>query len=331
MRGYSNYRGRRMPWTKRLAMAGMVLVILICGVYLAVSQYAEFDSEGKMSFNLPWQREESGGEEKPDVSLVIEEPEDPLGEMHAVEIAAETLRERAEEGAWWAEEGYNAVILRLKEADGLLWYTSEAAEEELIHENALSRAELETLLADDVYAAAKISCFRDTAAALADMTGMGLCQTSGYIWYDNQNRHWLDPGKEAAEEDLLTLCAELAELGFDEIVLENANYPTRGKLNKCAPVEANKDSTVERFLERVSGVLSEKGVRLSLVLEEETLLAGGSEVAGLVLEKNLAHVLRVYLRAEDAAAAETALREISETADLVLYGTGQGARCDVRP
>ena len=330
MSGYSHYRGRRMPWAKRLAMIGMVLVILLCGAYLALSKYAEFDSEGKKSFNLPWQREESsGGEEKPEVSLIIEEAEDPLEEMHAVEIAALTLRERAEDGAWWENEGYNAVILRLKEDDGLLWYTSEAAKQGLIHENALSRAELKELLESDVYVAAKISCFRDTAAALSDMTGLGLCQSSGYIWYDDRNGHWLDPGKEEAQDYLLALCEELAELGFDEIVLENAHYPIRGKLQKSDPVNSDKNGTVERFLKEVSGVFSDKEVRLSLALEEEILFAGGSEAAGLVLEKNLAHVLRVYLQTEEPAVAETALRELSKTAELVLYNAEEGARCDV--
>ncbi len=331
MRGYSHYRGRRMPLGKKLAIAGMVVTLLLCCSYLAVSRYAEFDSEGNLSFVLPWSREESAEEGKAEVSLVRKDPSDPLEEMHGAEISAETLRSRAEEGAWWEAEGYNAVILRLKEADGLLRYASEAAGEDLIHENALSRAELETLLAGDVYAAAKISCFRDSAAALSDMAGMGLCQTSGYIWYDNENGHWLDPGKDAAEDYLLAICEELAELGFDEIVLENVGYPTRGRLDKSAPAEANREKRVSGFLERAAEIAKERRVRLSLVLEEETLYAGGNETAGLDLRSAMEGVRRVYLQTADAAAAAAELERFSETAVLVALDAEEGPRCRILP
>lgn len=333
MRGYSHYRGRRMPPGKKAAIAGMVTVLLLCCCYLAVSQYAEYDSEGNLSFGLPWQKEQSGGEEQErvDVSLVKKDPVDPLTEMHAVELSVETFRSRADEGSWWEKEGYNAVILRLKEKDGLLGYASAAAPEDRVREDALTRAELETLLASGVYTAAKISCFRDSAAALADMAGMGLCQNSGYIWYDHENGHWLDPGKEASAEYLLAFCEELAELGFDEIVLENVGYPVQGRLSKAAPVEADREDCVSDFLQRAAGLTKERRVRLSFALEEETLLAGGNEAAGLSLKNVMEGVRRVYLSTADPAAAETALRQFSETATLVCLGAEEGARCTVLP
>ncbi len=333
MRGYSHYRGRRTPLGKKLAVAGMIAVLLLCCAYLAVSQYAEYDSEGNLSFDLPWQREESGGQEqeKVDVSLVKKEPADPLEEMHAVGLSAATLRSRADEGAWWEKEGYNAVILRLKEKDGMLWYASSAAPEDRVREDALTSAELETLLQSGVYTAAKISCFRDSAAALADMAGMGLCQSSGYIWYDNENGHWLDPGKDAAAEYLLALCEELAELGFDEIVLENVGYPVQGRLSKAAPVETDREKRIGDFLERAVALTKERRVRLSLVLEEETLLVGGNETSGLALDAALEGVRRVYVASEDPAAAEAALRQVSETAVPVFLNEEEGARCTVLP
>ncbi len=333
MRGYSHYRGRRMPFGRKAAIAGMTVVLLLCCMYLAVSRYAEFDSEGNLSFDLPWQKEETGEQEqeKVDVSLVKKDPVDPLEEMHAVELSAETLRSRADEGAWWESEGYNAVILRLKEKDGLLRYESAVAPEGRVQESALTRTELETLLASGVYAVAKISCFRDSAAGLADMAGMGLCQNSGYIWYDHENEHWLDPGKDAAQEYLLSICGELAEMGFDEIVLENAGYPVKGRLNKAAPVEVNREKRIGDFLERAVSVTKERRARLSLVLEEETLLAGGNETAGLRLKDVMEGVQRIYVASEDPAAAETALRQVSETATAVFLHAEEGARCTVLP
>lgn len=45
----------------------------------------------------------------------------------------------------------------------------------------------------DVTAAARIACFHDPKAANADVEGMGLKNTGGYIFYDGNNSQWLDP------------------------------------------------------------------------------------------------------------------------------------------
>lgn len=331
MKGYSHYQGRRMSFGKKAAVAGMVVTLLFCCVYLVMSYYAEYDSEGNLSFDLPWSREEIVEEGAADVSLVRKDPADPLEEMHAVEISAETLRSRAEEGAWWEAEGYNAVILRLKETDGLLHYASGVAPEGRVAPDALPLAEVKALLESGVYTAAKISCFRDSAAAFADMEGMGLCQPSGYIWYDHENEHWLDPGKDAAKKYLLALVTELAELGFDEIVLEHVGYPVKGRLEKSGPVEADREKRIGAFVEDAAAIAKEHRVRLSLALEEETLLAGGDEVSGLALASMMDGVRRVYLAASDAAVAVAALREYSETAVAVFLHAEEGARCTILP
>ena len=334
MAKYQSYRGR-VPFKRKLAVAAMVLILLLCGSYLAVSQYVEFESGGGKNFRLPWISEELAGNsstdrEDPEISLIINEPKDLLDEMHAVEISAETLRLRRDEGEWWTEEGFNAVSVRLKERDGMLRYAFESAPAELIHPNAISRTELELLLNADVYTVAKISCFSDSAAAAIDMTGKGLCQPNGYIWYDNANSHWLDPGKEAAREYLVALCEELVELGFDEVLLENVCYPTSGKLHKSAPVEADREKTIQKFLTDVAKTFDGDHVRLSLALREEVLLAGGNETAGLALQENLKDVLRVYVQTQDPAGAEAALRAVAESTKLVLVGGTEGARCTVR-
>lgn len=321
-----------MPLGKRLAICGMTLILLLSAAYLVLSRYTAYDSEGHHYFDLPWRgtAEDGGGEDAPNVSLVRGDPTDPLEEMHAVELSVDALRRRAEEGDWWTEEGYNAVILRLKEPDGLLRFASETAEAELVAENALTRGELQTLKDSGVYIAAHLSCFRDSAAALQDMTGKGLCQRSGYVWYDAENGHWLDPGKTAAQDYLLALCAELADWGFDELVLENVGYPTAGRLNKSAPVEADHEARVTDFLLSATELLQARKLRLSLALEEETLLSGGDEDAGLRLAAVMDGVRRVYVPTEGDA-AETALDELSSSAVLIRVNAEEGASCQRIP
>ncbi len=40
---------------------------------------------------------------------------------------------------------------------------------------------------------------------------------------------WLDPTQETVQAYLIGLCRELADLGFDEILLTHCAYPTQGR------------------------------------------------------------------------------------------------------
>ena len=57
------------------------------------------------------------------------------------------------------------------------------------------------------------------------MESAGICQSSGYIWYDNLSYYWLDPAKEQARDYIVDLALECARLGFDELLLEEVTYP----------------------------------------------------------------------------------------------------------
>lgn len=97
-------------------------------------------------------------------------------------------------------------------------------------------------------------------AARADVEGMGLKNTGGYIFYDGNNGNWLDPSKPAARQYLCTLAAELAQQGFDEILLTDVGYPTVGKLDKIDYNGADRAASIRLFLEELRSALGEYGV-----------------------------------------------------------------------
>ena len=53
------------------------------------------------------------------------------------------------------------------------------------------------------------------------MESAGICQPNGYIWYDYDLNHWLEPEKEAARRYVIDLALECAQMGFDELMLED--------------------------------------------------------------------------------------------------------------
>lgn len=46
-------------------------------------------------------------------------------------------------------------------------------------------------------------------------------------WRDEEKLRWLDPDSETARAYIVGLCRELAQLGFDEIMLDQCWFPTR--------------------------------------------------------------------------------------------------------
>lgn len=72
---------------------------------------------------------------------------------------------------------------------------------------------------------AYISCFKDSAAATADLTYSVRKNTyEGDAWTDNAGKYWLDPFSTAAREYVLNIIAKAAENGFDRILLANVCF-----------------------------------------------------------------------------------------------------------
>ena len=179
--------------------------------------------------------------------------------------------------------------MTLKDSVGRVYFDSSAAVTGAVSVKPDTGEALNDLTArTDVTAAARIACFHDPKAANADVEGMGLKNTGGYIFYDGNNSQWLDPGHEKARTYLLNIIREAAEQGFREIILTDVSYPTAGKLDKIDfsnamtagdTAEAGRQVQIEGFLREVRDALP-KNVILSLELPAETVLAGTNSDAG---------------------------------------------------
>ena len=80
-----------------------------------------------------------------------------------------------------------------------------------------------------LYLVARVQCFRDPLMA-SGWVG-SLMTRGGNLWHDAQGVGWSSPASQQAVDYLSALCLELAEMGFDEIVLEEFYFPIGGKLD----------------------------------------------------------------------------------------------------
>ena len=329
-RGYHSYRGRGSKGKIVLAVL-LVLVILAALCVIAMQRYVVYDEDGRPHLELPSRESgDSGNEEEPqeELDLTIQGPERPK-EIYALSSAQTPL---TTEG--WQEEKMellasstfsNAVAVTMKDDSGHVYYDSAAAAAvsgSIVRTDATTAAAISDLNASYDYTIARLSCFLDPIASKADVEGLGLKNTGGYIFYDGNDLNWLDPGKAAARTYLCSLAKELAELGFDEILLTDVSYPTEGKLDKIYYGETMKAENLETFLDEMQAALAEYDVTLSLELPSSVVTEGSDNIAGLLLADVASRVDRIYVEtdadqaADLAAAVNQASAETSFAAEL---------------
>lgn len=195
---------------------------------------------------------------------------------------------------------FASVVVTMKEGDGALGYVSSlelAADLGVSSGDPARNAALVAMnQTPDLYTVALVSCLRDGAAAQAD--GMALERLSGSPWLDETRTGWLDPAQPQTRDYLIGVCRELAQLGFDEILLTHCCYPTDGDQTSLDQ-EADRAEALETFCRQLQGALADWPVLLSVKGEEDggSLAPQSGQTAGL-----LATFARVWAAEEDAAA-----------------------------
>ena len=338
-RGYRSYRGRT-PKGKIALTVVLVLVILVSAAVIWVQNYVVYDEDGRAHLELPWQTEETSpvqeGDPSEDVEIIVQEPERP--ERLAAFSAPSPLTRAAWKDAWlgaglMSAPAYNAAAVTLKDSAGHIYFAASGAAAGAVTTAEDTAAALTEVTESGRHTIARMSCFLDPIAAKADVEGMGLKNTGGYIFYDGNDLNWLDPSKPAARQYLCGLAAEIAQLGFDEILLTDLSYPTEGKLDKIDYNGADRGESIRLFLEELRADLADTGVELSVELPAETILSGADAAAGLTLSDIAPLADRIYaVTTADqipalAEAVTAANGETDFVAELAAYGPDVTGSC----
>jgi len=216
-------------------------------------------------------------------------------------------------------EGYHAIVLDMKGDDGWLRFASQSEHAKGLETSSAEsgrNAAIEAITATDTYTIARISCFRDYRAPRRN-NNLALRSSQGN-WVDPDEMRWLNPSIEEARAYVVEVCVELAGMGFDEILLDNAFYPFEGNVNR---IRQNKDYDpdnlnvpIEAFYQEVKAACP--GVKVSVVTTSAGLLPKESNRTGQSAELLAQYADRVYVRTE----TEDALRE----AEALLTAAGLG-------
>ena len=340
-RRYREYRGRRGGASTVLKLIVILLAVLLAAALiftLLMGKYIEYTDEG-VRLHFPWGQEASPTPELTEAPvqsdvLVVVTPEptpepapEPVHVLTAVEVTAAHLADgTAAERV--REAGGNCLVVEMKNEYGRVNWPTEVKgtiglPTSVADEAARTVAELAQQ--GELYLVARVNCFRDQTLSNAQRGGP-LMTNGGNVWYDGNGLRWVSPVSEDVCTYLVALCEELAELGFDEILLECAGFPYYGEIhalgtNQLRPEDLS--GPVEAFWREMKTALAARNVSLSFLVTGD-MITGENTAAGIHAALLANYAERVWTEAGEvdyAALLEQAGME--EAADrLVLIGGG---------
>ena len=246
------YRIRRM--LQRFAVTLLVLVMfsvaLLAAWLLWLNRYVIYTDEGaKFDFSLSHTLPTGEAAVQPtpgetihisysDAEDLVEKPKE-LTQLVGYYVSAEELTADVDAvvAALEALPKGSSVLLELKTARGEFLYTSTAGREsDKIDVTKVDRI-IRTLNERSCYLIAEIPAFRDYWFFLDDETGrvpFGLPRYggNGALWLDKSGpSYWLNPASSGALNYLVQIITELRTLGFDEVLLQDFQFPDTDQIS----------------------------------------------------------------------------------------------------
>lgn len=310
-KGPEVYRGRR----KRLNVLGVVfgalaaLILLTVVLFFGLQKYIVFEHDG-VRVALPGAaagedgalpNDETAPEQvnavleitDPDYSAVPAAAGEGLADMAAVFVPAQDVR-MSGVGRYMSvmsSYGANALVLEVKPVSGqLVWASSSPTAAAYSLNGSL---DLEAMVAalrqqdedDELYLVAQLSCCIDgllaercPSAALRFATGAAYADSEGA---------WLDPYSATVSAYLTELCSELAEMGFDELLLKSLSLPITEEAIGFS-VELSSTPTPEAAVcglaVELTNALEGYDIPVSAILDTTSLRSGLADKSGQNLE-----------------------------------------------
>ncbi len=168
----------------------------------------------------------------------------------------------------------NAAVIDVKaDNTGVVLYSSKLP---IVQELDTSRALipdlpglLKMLKEKKIYTIARLSVFWDQAATTARPEwALKSKKAPGQVWVDGYSKRWANPYLPSVWDYNIAIAQEVAQLGFDEVLFDNLQFPSEGDLEDIdfGPEAAGKKRTdvVNSFLDRAYTVLSPAGTYVAV-------------------------------------------------------------------
>lgn len=268
---YSRRRNRKETIIKGLITALILIAIVVLTIFVAAGIFNIRNSKSQQEATQAQPSASSENKDTPvnieaDKIIAIKMPVKNLSDSEAVKVFAENAK----------GEGYNTVVVPLKESDGELLYSSEL--EEATTWNTMAKTPVnakeiaKTIQDAGLMPMAEISAFEDALAGNVKFDNT-YTKKSGTIWTDSEGQSWLNPYKASARNYICNIVKELGSFGYQRVLVEGAKFP---KSLTNAVTGSNK-VTQEQILEQFYQELTATQVPFTISYEWDTITNGTSK------------------------------------------------------
>ncbi len=306
-RGYSSYKGKKLGL--KIALAVVLMAILAAALlFLRFQDNIVFDEHGA-HFEFPDNNsgedasapEDTEENEDPNAGLVvdIQKPTNTIAVIRAVSVSSLTG------GDALASAGNTAFAYTVMGEDGKIAYSSSVAGAISAGASGTDTSTVDKIAAmkaSGLYAAARISCFRDDAYEKYD-TAAAIKNVDNKVWHDGKIKAWLSPYSADARSYITAIAVECAQAGYNEIILDNSFFPTYGRterLNFAGETET-KTKAINAFLTELGAALKQYDVRLAISVPSDYVINGSDAAAGFDIKTLPDCVERLYVSGGDEA------------------------------
>ena len=301
----SFYRGeQRSLWGLTLAVTlAVILVLFLVFLFYWLQDFIVYEKDG-LKLSLPGEQEEQSNArpvtaasrrelplladveivvDKTDYSSVVTTAGTDVPTVHARYIPASSVTSGTLDGCVASMGDYDGLVLEIKPGSGVLSYASRVPLTNSYGVNGTLdlKSYAERLKEKNVYLIAEMSCLVDVAMGVRNNAIALKSATTGGI-YTSDGLTWLDPYSDQTRAYLSALIDELADMGFDEVILSGLWCPNSDALQFSASMTVTPDS--ESAVSSLSLYLrqraEEDGIRLSALAESMTLRSGGAGTFG---------------------------------------------------
>lgn len=162
-------------------------------------------------------------------------------------------------------EGITHALIVLKDSDGNLYYQTNLPEAApRVSSGKLDAAAVaQAFLAEGVRPCAYIEAFRDAGAAYDNNQWAVHYLDQEYLWLDSSRelggKPWLNPYRDEAVDYVLHIAAEVADLGFTDVVVGSVQFPGGYSLELCGYGEGSDQRSKPQVLKNIVAQLDELG------------------------------------------------------------------------
>ncbi len=236
-----SYRARRRWRSLGMFLGGLTAVVLVVwGCWLLwLGRYVVYSRDAAL-LDFDWQTPgafvTAQKPQREPVTIVYDDGKElvqvqskDLQRLSGVYITTSMLTEDLEavERLIWEQPKGSAIMLELKSGGGNFYYETaipDAPISSRVNTDGVAQL-IKNLRKSDYYILAAVPAFRDRAYGLEN-TSQGILHSSGgYLWAGLDKCYWLDPANAAVVSYLTSVCTELRDLGFDEVVLTDFSFP----------------------------------------------------------------------------------------------------------